>query len=403
MELDVVAPYGRPVRERLWRITFLDAGITLAVAGITAVSTVLPAVDSPGGLASLQVLLPWGLALLVVAVVPLLWLSAFPIPVAVVTVLATTAYYPLGYPDNFVILAGAVALFTLVARGFRLTGWLLGFSQYLVVHVAETLYFGAPRTVYALGMLAWVLVVFISGEVVRKHRAYLDMARKHSAEAERTREEETRRRISEERLKFAREVHDVIAHNISLINVQAGSALYLIDTQPERAAEALAAIKQASRETLQELRAILGVLRAVDETAPRSPAPGLDRLDELVAGVRSSANTEVSSRVCQIHPRRGVPPGVGRRPGRRCGLGSRARNCRHAGPRCRAGRRTTGRARSGGRVHGGGVAARLTGRPVQVRLLGRICDPRTPRRRPGARAGRVPGPARQCPGHQRGS
>ncbi len=288
MELDVVAPYGRPVRERLWRITFLDAGITLAVAGITAVSTVLPAVDSPGGLASLQVLLPWGLALLVVAVVPLLWLSAFPIPVAVVTVLATTAYYPLGYPDNFVILAGAVALFTLVARGFRLTGWLLGFSQYLVVHVAETLYFGAPRTVYALGMLAWVLVVFLSGEVVRKHRAYLDMARKHSAEAERTREEETRRRISEERLKFAREVHDVIAHNISLINVQAGSALYLIDTQPERAAEALAAIKQASRETLQELRAILGVLRAVDETAPRSPAPGLDRLDELVAGVRSS-------------------------------------------------------------------------------------------------------------------
>ncbi len=192
MELDVVAPYGRPVRERLWRITFLDAGITLAVAGITAVSTVLPAVDSPGGLASLQVLLPWGLALLVVAVVPLLWLSAFPIPVAVVTVLATTAYYPLGYPDNFVILAGAVALFTLVARGFRLTGWLLGFSQYLVVHVAETLYFGAPRTVYALGMLAWVLVVFISGEVVRKHRAYLDMARKHSAEAERTR----RRRLA---------------------------------------------------------------------------------------------------------------------------------------------------------------------------------------------------------------
>lgn len=71
----------------------------------------------PCGLASLQVLLPWGLALLVVAVVPLLWLSAFPIPVAVVTVLATTAYYPLGYPDNFVILAGAVALFTLVAAG----------------------------------------------------------------------------------------------------------------------------------------------------------------------------------------------------------------------------------------------------------------------------------------------
>ncbi len=266
----------------------MDLAVTLVAGGVCVASTVFPVVDTPEGLGALRTLLPWGLLLMVLAVLPLLWLSSFPVPVAVVSVLATTLYYPLGHPDNLVIAAGAVALFNLVARGYRRTGWLLGLVQFLIIHVFETLHFGEPRLGYALGMLAWVLVVLISGEVIRKRHEYLDVVRRHSEETERTREEETRRRTSEERLKLAREVHDVIAHNISLINVQAGSALYLIDSQPERAAAALAAIKQTSKETLRELRAILGVLRAVDERAPRSPAPGVDRLDELVAGVRAS-------------------------------------------------------------------------------------------------------------------
>jgi len=276
------------VRRQLVRITQTDLAVTAVVAGISFASTVFPVADAPEGLAALGRLLPWGLLLMVLAVAPLLWLSTFPVPVAVVSVLATTAYYPLGYPDNLVIVAGAAALFNVVSLGYRRTGWLLGLAQYLIIHVVETVHFGAPRLGYALGMLAWVLVVLVGGEGIRKHREYRDMARRHSEEAERTREEEARRRASEERLKLAREVHDVIAHHISLINVQAGSALYLIDSQPERAAEALAAIKQASQETLRQLRAILGVLRAVDEEAPRSPAPGLDRLEELAAGVRAS-------------------------------------------------------------------------------------------------------------------
>ncbi len=282
--------------ERLGRITQTDLAVTVVVAGIAFASTVFSLEDTPEGLASLRELLPWGLPLMVLAVAPLLWLSAFPVPVAVVSVLATTVYYPLGYPDNLIVVAGAAALFTLVSLGYRRTGWLLGLTQYLIIHVFETLHFGEPRLGYALGMFAWVLVVLVGGEAMRKRREYLDMVRRHAEEAERTREEEARRRASEERLKLAREVHDVIAHHISLINVQAGSALYLIDSQPERAAAALAAIKQASGETLRELRAILGVLRVVDEEAPRSPASGLDRLDELLAGVRASG-IEVRSEV----------------------------------------------------------------------------------------------------------
>ncbi|TDQ52145.1 sensor histidine kinase [Actinorugispora endophytica] len=276
--------------KRFLRITHGDLALTLGVGGLVAVSTFFSLTDPAGAVRAddLGSLLPWGLPLMVLAVAPLLWRTVAPVPVAAVSALATTLYYPLSYPDNLVIVAGALALFTVVERGYRRTGWLLGLLQFLIIHVFEAIHFGLPRLQYALSMLAWVLVVLISGEVARKRREYRAVVRERAEEAARTREEELRRRASDERLRLAREVHDVVAHNISLINVQAGSALYLIDSEPERAAEALAAIKQASKETLRELRSTLGVLRAVDEDAPRSPLPGLDRLDELVAGARTA-------------------------------------------------------------------------------------------------------------------
>ncbi|TPX03163.1 hypothetical protein FJ656_18650 [Schumannella luteola] len=95
-----------------------------------------------------------------------------------------------------------------------------------------------------------------------------------------------RRRASaaeEERLRIARELHDVLAHSLSQINVQAGVGLHLAETQPEKATEALAAIKQASKTALDDVRSVLGVLRADGEAAPRSPQPGLDGIAALVA------------------------------------------------------------------------------------------------------------------------
>ena len=102
------------------------------------------------------------------------------------------------------------------------------------------------------------------------------------------RAEEERRRASDERLRVARELHDVLAHNISLINVQAGVALHLMDEQPEQARTALTAIKQASKDALGELRSVLGVLRAARRRgAARSRAhasPGSTRsLDQARA------------------------------------------------------------------------------------------------------------------------
>src|SRR5438105_8112251 len=115
------------------------------------------------------------------------------------------------------------------------------------------------------------------------------------------REEETQRRVTEERLRIARELHDVVSHSISTINVQAGVAAHVMGERPEQAREALLAIKDTSKDTLRELRGILQVLRQVDDVEPRAPAPGLAQLDILVdttsrAGVPTRASIVGSAR-----------------------------------------------------------------------------------------------------------
>jgi signal transduction histidine kinase len=104
--------------------------------------------------------------------------------------------------------------------------------------------------------------------------------------AERTREEEARARVDEERLRIAREVHDTVAHAIAVINVQSGVTAHVLDKRPGRAREALEAIEQTSSQALQEMRAILGVLR--DDNDGRIPHPGLGQIDELTATAREA-------------------------------------------------------------------------------------------------------------------
>ncbi|MDA8371733.1 MAG: sensor histidine kinase [Nocardiopsaceae bacterium] len=268
------------------RPTPFDITITaVAALCVFASSVFLDLSAAPG---EVRPLLPWGHILLLAAVVPLLWRTRYPVPVGVVSTTTATVYYPLAFPDGLVMLAGAVALYTMVEQGYRWQGWLLGFAQFLVLHVWEAIAYGSPRLGPAFGVLAWMLVILIFAEVMRKRREYLDAVHANTEEAARTREEAFRRRVADERVQLAREVHDTVAHNISLINVQAGTALYLIDSEPERAAEALATIKHTSKETLQELRATLNVLRSVDEKAPRSPTPDLDRLADLIEGARGT-------------------------------------------------------------------------------------------------------------------
>ncbi|OLT10712.1 hypothetical protein BJF78_05255 [Pseudonocardia sp. CNS-139] len=154
------------------------------------------------------------------------------------------------------------------------------FPAIVLAHVLQHPELGFPLT-GASGWLAWVAAFVAAAELWRARRERIAQARAAAAEAE-------RRRGSEERLRMARDLHDALGHHISLINVQSGVALYLMDDDPEQARSALAAIKRSSRDLLQEMRATLGVLRGVDEQPPQHPAAGLGRMPELVEATRAA-------------------------------------------------------------------------------------------------------------------
>jgi signal transduction histidine kinase len=231
-----------------------------------------------------------GFALLVAGPVALLGRRRWPLATLGVVAAATVLFYALGYPFGPAWLALLVALWTAVTGGRRLAAWLTA-ALALPAFVALTALFGRMPVPTAGGLVAhlgWLLVVLVAAEVVRVRREQVQ-------EAARSRAEEDRRRAGEERLRIARELHDVLAHNISLINVQAGVALHLMDEQPGQSRTALVAIKQASNDALRELRSVLDILRQGGD-APRSPTSGLDSLDGLVANA-TAAGLEVRTRV----------------------------------------------------------------------------------------------------------
>jgi signal transduction histidine kinase len=253
------------------------------IAAVVAVIVIVSTMWHAGGIAAVG---PKAYLMMGVGVVALAFRRGAPV-LATTVVAVSTAYYYVGpFPDGMEMATFAVASYLAAAQGQRTAAYVGTAAGLSVFAVAEFGVGHRPDVFRFLGVLAWVLVVVIAGEVTRYHRAYLDEARRRVAEAERTREEEALRRATEERLRIARELHDVLAHKISLINVQAGAALHRRD--PEQAYAALGAIKDASKETLRELRSMLGVLRQVDEAQPLTPAPSLDHLDELIAQTRNA-------------------------------------------------------------------------------------------------------------------
>lgn len=260
--------------------------LPLAVAAVQMLGTRGAALNQPQA-AALDGL---AVALLLAGPVALLARRRYPVPVLGVVLAVTVAYFALDYPYGPVFLSAVLAL-VVAMRRHRLAAWGGAAAAYVALLLARALPGGAPTPdlVLATGVAAWLLVVLLGGEGLR-------IRAERRAEAARSQDERDRRRASEERLQIARDLHDVLAHNISLINVQASVALHLLDQQPEAARDALTTIKQASKDVLTEMRSVLGVLRAVDEAAPRLPGPGLARLGELAASSRDAGldlHTEV--------------------------------------------------------------------------------------------------------------
>src|SRR3954463_1600405 len=135
-------------------------------------------------------------------------------------------------------------------------------------------------------LLAFICVAAAVGYAVRSQRAAVEAAEARARQAEATREEEAERRVTDERLRIARDLHDVVAHHISVVNVQAGVARHLMDSQPEQARNALTLIREASRTVLSEMSTVLGLLRTGEDDTPTAPAPGLDQASALVESMR---------------------------------------------------------------------------------------------------------------------
>ena len=225
----------------------------------------------------------------------------WPVAAAAVAVGAVDLYIALGFPYGPIFVSVVVALFSLVQAGCRRATLLVagfGYAGYLVAARVDPRG-DEPGLVHLALVAGWLVVVLAVSEVVR-------IRREQVAGQARTEKEEEQRRAAEQRLTLARELHDVLAHNISLINVQASVALHLIDEDPHQARPALTNIKAASRDALQELRTALDLLRHGEE-APRAPQPGLDDLEALVAGVRAGG---LAVRVERDPPISGLPAAV---------------------------------------------------------------------------------------------
>ncbi|MGK5557379.1 sensor histidine kinase [Actinomadura kijaniata] len=279
-----------PLRSALTRTprgSRADAALAL---GLFALSTlhVLFALEGWGWEREYERVPGAGWVLTALACGALYWRRRRPVTVAAVVGLACLAYYPLTEPDGPVLLAFVVALYTVAAEGRPAAAVLIGAAA-LGVTVYGEVNSGVNhlRNSGLYLMAGWFVAVIAVGGVAHNRRAYLREYERRLAEAMRTREEEARRRATEERLRIARDLHDVLGHNISLINVQAAAALHGLHRDPSTAESALTAIKATSKDTLRELRTTLGVLRQVDD----APAAGLARLAELTSGASAAGLT----------------------------------------------------------------------------------------------------------------
>ena len=242
---------------------------------------------------------PFAYVLLLLGPVFLLFRSRWPVAACAGTAAVAVVYVSVGYPYGPIFLSVVLGFVNAVVAGYRRSAW-LSFGVLYLTYLGVTVATGRFRWPEEAGLLAWLLLVVLLAEVIRTRIEHREQWRQARAERE-------QRVADEQRIAVARELHDVLAHSISLINVQAGVALELLDGDPEQARKALTTIKQTSKDALGEVRQVLGALRTPGSAAPRAPAPGLDRIDELV---RQAAAAGLTVRLDTEGPVGALPQGV---------------------------------------------------------------------------------------------
>ncbi|MGV9862087.1 sensor histidine kinase [Rhodococcus koreensis] len=230
-----------------------------------------------------------GFALLVCGPLALLFRRRSPVTVLLVVLAVTVLYVVRGYGYGPVFLSLVVAFLGAATAGSRWRTYpILAVGYVLIVFAVPAVSAAeAPSLLALTGIAAWLLVLLAAAEIIRQRRGTLDARRQRAEAAQRSTLDEQRRRASEERLAIARELHDVLAHSLSLINVQASVALALWDSRPEQSQEALSAIKVASRDAIGDVHALLASLRG-DDSPPTAPTAGIGDLDGVVERARAA-------------------------------------------------------------------------------------------------------------------
>src|ERR1700689_1028387 len=246
--------------------------------------------------------------LLAVPALALIWRNSRPVEVLGLAVGGAVGWGALGQIDGAALVPVIVALYWVALTRSRRIALAAGVAGAVAIFVTEGLlgpfgWFGGPNATMWPELLAAGAV----GAYVAARRQWLAAEGDRAARAEQAREEETRRRVDAERMRIARELHDVVAHSMAMINVQATAASMQLAADPASAAEAIQAIRTASKSGLRELRAILDVLRAVDG-GPAVPVPDLRAIAALVEAT-SAAGTPTTLEPAELPVPR-PPPGA---------------------------------------------------------------------------------------------
>lgn len=187
------------------------------------------------------------------------------------------------------IIGPIIALYTLACERGRTEAIVA-----TVLIVLGLLFADAPSRTASLAFfsrftnIACMIAAALAGYAYKTHRAYVEATEQRALEAERSREEEAARRVEAERVRIAREVHDITAHSLSAVSIQAAAAERLIDQNPSAAKEAIEAVRTTAKSALDDIRSMIGVLRHGDDAAPTTPAAGTEHLEDIAAYLRQA-------------------------------------------------------------------------------------------------------------------
>ena len=286
-------PSARPGRRRprpvVWLQTHAEAADGLIALALVVLGLVGLVVDTKSTTRTTPVHAADALAVVLIIgqAAPLVWRRRYAVEVLAASTAAIVTYQIIGYADTPATLATLIAAYSVGAHVTRRRAlWSAGALLVTLTTLnAVGVYINRPNASVWDAIGNWIIfgTAFILGDNMRRRRQRIADLEDRAAALERERGLEADRAVGRERARIARELHDIVAHALSIMVVQSGAARRVLATQPALATEALVNVEATGREALVEMRRLLGVLRAEDDTTQLAPQPSLHRLDELIA------------------------------------------------------------------------------------------------------------------------